>query len=129
MSQFSSDLRLVIFIFGIFWGIRTLIKEYRINLIRVNQKYFPLFALAVFWVEVLVVWAIIWLCSDWLYDVKNICSYVIFCLALACFCYSGYMFSGIASNDEESKKEKFRGKVAIAIGLYWLLATIVSYEM
>ena len=128
MTQFSSDIKVLIFLFGIFWGIKTIIKECRINKTRTNKKCFPFFALAVFFFEVAIVMGIFWLCTDWFIYERNYFCYALFSWALSCFCYSGYMFSGIV-NDDEAKKEKFRGKVAIAIGLYWLLATIVSYEM
>ncbi len=129
MSRFSSDLRVVIFVFGIFWGIRTLFKIYRENKIKVNKKCFPLFAIGVIFFEVVIVICLVTLCSDLFSGVKNIMSYAIFCWALSCFCYSGYLFSGTSSKDDESKMERFRGKVAIFCGIYFLLITVISYEM
>lgn len=128
MSQFSSDLRILIFIFGIYWGIRTVIKEYGINKMKTNKKCFPLFVSAVFFFEVVIVICLITLCTNWFFAVRNIMSYAIFSWALCSFCYSGYMFSGVATNDNESKMEKFKGKVAIWCGIYFVLVTIVSYE-
>ncbi len=52
-----------------------------------------------------------------------------FSWALSCFSYSGYMFTGTGLNSAESKMERFRGKVAIFCGLYFVLVTIVSYEI
>ena len=129
MNQFFSDLRAVIFIFGIFWGIRTLFKEYRENKIKVNKKCFLFFALGVIFFEIVIVVCLVTLCSNLLFDIKNIMSYAMFSWALSSFCYSGYMFSGTSSNNDESKMERFRGKVAIFCGLYFLLITVISYEM
>lgn len=129
MNLFPFDAHLIGICCGIYAGIATLIKEYRKNIMDDNKKCFPLFALAVFFWELVMAWGVITICSDFLDNVKNIGSYAIFCWAVSCFCYSGYMFSGIVTNDDEAKKEKFRGKVAIFCGLYFLLITVISYEM
>ncbi len=129
MSQFSSDVRLLIFIFGLFWGIIVILKEYRRNMIRTIQKSFHFFVLSVFFFELVLLWGIITMCSDLLSNVKNIGSYAIFSWALSCFSYSRYMFTGVAFSDDNLKMEKFRGKVAIGMGVYFLLIAIVTYEM
>ena len=128
MSQFSSDLRLVIFIFGIFWGIRTLIKEYQKNKIKLNPKCFIFFVLAVFFFEVVIIWEIFTICNVFLEQMEDISNYIIFSWALSCFSFSGYIFTDAALNGNVSQSDKFKGKVAFGIGIYLTLGAIVFFQ-
>ncbi len=40
MSQFPLDIRILMFVFGLYWGIRISLKEYQINRAKVNKKCF-----------------------------------------------------------------------------------------
>ena len=127
MSQFSSDLRVVIFVLGLYWGIRTLLKEYKKNKTRANKKCFIFFILAVFFWELIMFWGIIMLCSDFFANVKNIGCYAIFCWALLCFNLWGYVFTDARSNGDVSQVDKFKGKVAFCCGIYFVLVAIMFH--
>lgn len=137
MDQFVSDVRVLIFVFGIFWFIRCGIKEYQKVRQKPNPGIFIFYALAIFFFEVELVLLLACLCSDYLIRANILCSNfsdytydicicAVLCMALSSFCFSGYVFIDAALNGDVSKEEKRKGKMYFFCGLYFVVVVIVT---
>ena len=126
MNLFPFDLRILALLCGIYGGIAGTIKEYRKVKNKPYKQCFLFYVLAVFLIEVGVIWGIILIWSDFSAKVINLCSYVVFSWALACFSFSCYIFTDVVFNGDVPSVDKFEGKVAFGLGIYLTLVTIVS---
>lgn len=124
MNLFPFDPRILILCSGIPFGICCVFKEYQKVKLKTDKKCFFFFVMAVLFFEVVIIWGIVLLCSDFSKQVMNVANYMSFSWALSCFSFSGYIFSDNALNGDVSSVDKFKGKVAIGIGIYLMVGSI-----
>ena len=125
MNLLSFDLRILALCVGVYAGIGGLIKEYQKVKVKSYKRCFLFYILAVLFFEVDMVWGIVLLCSDSFWMVRQFGSYMVLSLALTCFCFSGYIFTDNVLNGDVSSKDKLQGKVAIGIGIYLTVGTML----
>ena len=125
MNLFPFDPRILILYSGIPFGICCVFRKYKKVKVKTNKKCFFFFAMAVLFFEVVVVWGIILLCSDFSEQVVSLANYMVFSWALSCFSFSAYVFSDNALNGDVSRADKFKGKVAFGLGIYLTVGSIL----
>ncbi len=126
MNLFSFDLRILILFIGLPLGICSVLKEYQTIKTKPYKRCFFFYVLAVLFFEVDMVWGIISMCSGSLSQVKHCASYMSLILALACFSFSGYVISDNVLNGDVTSEDKLEAKLAIGVGIYFTVVTIVS---